>query len=1347
MSDLSWGEFEYLHQDLTTKFEQLCRVLFKRTFFDETAVFRSNPNHPGVEICPIYSPKTEQVISFQAKYFKGRVDYNQIKSSASKAIQHHRDSLKVFYFYCNKDLTSTSKGYKKIESELEKFGIKFEVISNVEILNQVLKYADLQEFFFKKHTITREWFAEYNQQAFDSLGARYDPNLNIETQAEEKMQLFTKNEKALHKINNKKDKLLLDLQNRDSELVSKAKEIIHSLDDINSQNVSSYFNWNQCFLKEIKDLKAKIGKLNGQLQHNKTLTSEKAKEVRKSINDAEFELSCLKSFSCSDEERQLLTNKILLVKGEAGMGKSQLFAITVKEIMDSGGYALLLLGHYYLSTDNISSQIINNFNFDGSFSDFLDAMDVLGECENKCIYIFIDAINETPEKRVWKNGLGNIFSEIAKRKHIKVVISIRTGYENMLMNDHLLQKIRNKEILKIVHHGFRESSIVAVKDFLNYYNIPFCPSNFLSYEMTNPLFLTLFCKTYTNGEMNVFQMFEKIIESVDKEIQELLGILGSGMVIGNLLLEIAFFQLNNDLNYITKDRLLELEFWHKYGIAEQKLAVISALVRSIILNESILNDKETYYFGYNLLEDYIKARAITKHASEKEKLKEFLVKKLLKIEDGKIKKHYNIDIFVFTCYFYFEKFSEDCVEIIKNIVDKKDQYVLANRYIKSFAWRPSSVKNLDLFKTIVNNYPIDINSALLVLIENSAKEDSSLNADFLHQFLFSKKLNTRDSFWLPFINKLTYDEKRVFQLVRLFNERGVFLDLSKRKTELLLVLFAWFLASSNRKLRDVTSKAMIEILKENFEFCERLLRKFENVNDPYVIQRLYGIIFGACVKRVKTCEDEYKTLVEFVYLSIFNKDFVYADILLRDYARLIIERFLFEFPTSKLAIDHSKVIPPYKSQDIPKVANEEYTDPKIEKDGLGWINYSMRPDNIGMYGDFGRYIFQSSLSEFEGIDIKNLYHYAMQYIRDELGYKNELFAHYDTSQGHPLNRARNHTIERIGKKYQWIVFYNIIARVSDKFKLATWGSDAVNYRGAWEPYVRDFDPTLNCHFMKPIECLPKFTISLNEHFLEDESIQSVQIKKWIKSHPNLFNSPISVIDDQNIEWVLLYQLKEVKYNKRSLKDMTKGEQRVRRIIQGYFVYGDKFDKFKENVKMKNFWGRSFPEGTSSLYQIFNREFAWSPSVDDILGDYWADCEAEVERVLPAYVHYLWEEGYDYSKEENVSFAIPCPTIVKDLKLKQGKYDGYFYSPSGDLVAFDGRITKTFSGLIIRKDYLEEFLKLNNLRMFWSCIGEKQYFKEQYYQEQEYSQWSGFYWMNETLEIEGHIRLVGDESAR
>lgn len=159
------------------------------------------------------------------------------------------------------------------------------------------------------------------------------------------------------------------------------------------------------------------------------------------------------------------------------------------------------------------------------------------------------------------------------------------------------------------------------------------------------------------------------------------------------------------------------------------------------------------------------------------------------------------------------------------------------------------------------------------------------------------------------------------------------------------------LTSSNRWLRDTTSKAIIEILKENFEFCEYLLETFADVNDPYVIQRLYGAVFGACVKRTSDSNDSYRSLVDRVYKNIFNKEIVYPDILLRDYARLIIERYIFEYPNVELNIEVDKIKPPYKSIPIPEIEDMKYSDQKLEG-GEFYIQNSMRFEGIGMYGDF-----------------------------------------------------------------------------------------------------------------------------------------------------------------------------------------------------------------------------------------------------------------------------------------------------------------------------------------------------------------------------------------------------------
>ena len=332
---------------------------------------------------------------------------------------------------------------------------------------------------------------------------------------------------------------------------------------------------NRSFKSELEELAKNREELKIKIGQTSDLSQESRNKIFSKVRDIDGLINYLYCFGCLKQEEDLISNKILVVTGEAGMGKTQLLANSVKETMSEDGYALLLLGHHYLSSSDISKQIMEKFEFDYGFREFLDMLDILGEIENQRIYIFIDAINETPNRSVWKNGLSTIISEICRRKHIKLVLSVRTGYEKLVFEENMIERLKSGELLRITHHGFRDDSVVAIKEFLNFHNIPFSPSELLNYEMTNPLFLTLFCKTYNGEELNLFQMFERFITLIDEEIQKALGIPDSGEILKKLLLEIAECQLSNSNNYLIEDDLFQMKFWSYYGIQNKPYFLFS----------------------------------------------------------------------------------------------------------------------------------------------------------------------------------------------------------------------------------------------------------------------------------------------------------------------------------------------------------------------------------------------------------------------------------------------------------------------------------------------------------------------------------------------------------------------------------------------------------------------------------------------------------------------------------------------------------------------------------------------------------------------------------------------------
>ncbi len=98
---------------------------------------------------------------------------------------------------------------------------------------------------------------------------------------------------------------------------------------------------------------------------------------------------------------------------------------------------------------------------------------------------------------------------------------------------------------------------------------------------------------------------------------------------------------------------------------------------------------------------------------------------------------------------------------------------------------------------------------------------------------------------------------------------------------------------------------------------------------------------------------------------------------------------------------------------------------------------------------------------------------------------------------------------------------------------------------------------------------------------------------------------------------------------------------------------------------------------------------------------------DLGRVLNATQDILWEEEFDASKEEALSYSHPCAEIINVLGLRQKKYDGYYYDEAGVLIAFDTDLTKQKAGLIIRKDALDKFLDIKNFHLVWFVNASKE----------------------------------------
>lgn len=1422
--EVNWENFASNNNDpdgVQHKFENLCRQLFTNDYLKENKKSRnlhSNPNNPGIEAEPILDERTNQYIGFQVKFFDTSVDYGQILHSMEKALQYYTGKLSHIVLYCNKAITSTSKSYINIVELLKKNNITIELVTDSAILDAVRKYPYLANYYFGVNTISFEWVVAHNEKSFCDLGERFNRDFNVETETSKRLSLFARDQSAVQYINDKKENLIRKINRikddteQHSDYLEKVRSIVSAFEDVESETIGSAFEWHQYLQSFIVD---DLAKINSEISQKKNLLEkirptiekgrsrvehkdlEKYNSIRSEIEILYELLDLPEILSLTADENRLITAKELFVTGNAGIGKSHLLAAECQSLMNNQQFAVLLLAGNCYSDLPILDQLSQDCELKYSFDEFISILEMIGVEHHTCVLLCIDALNETANYRLWKTGLISLSQKIKKCTHVKLAVTYRMEYEKSVVQDALLSE--DEDVYRIVHTGFASNGLKASKQFFDYYRIPFTLYEYFESEMENPLFLTLYCKTYRNDEASLPTLYDRLVESANKNIfpilekrYKLIGFTEDDNIVQSLVDEISTLVFDRKEKNILESDLASIPFWTANDLPLRPF--MSLLAKENLVHTNLIAGNERYFFAYDQMNDYFFARSLFSHDMSDMSIRKTLYEDILQVNDNNIVNLSNSDVFVICCAIYAQKFGKECIDLIDELPEGFEKGYIVKSYIRSFIWRDKEYISSNVFLAVAQKYKVSREDFWNVLVGNSIKHNHPLNSDFLHTLLMSFRLSERDYYWTKYINEIFYDESnRLMQLVKMYSS-GQSIQMSKEQARQLLILCGWLLSSSNRMLRDYTSEAMIEILRNEFDLCIVILKAFEKVNDPYIIERLYGVVFGACCKRRRKGNTVYIALAEYVYSTIFDQEFIYPDILLRDYARLIIERFLWENPDYNGCIVHEKIIPPYKSFPIEQI-DEDYINKKYDG-GLWQIKSSMSFEGHGMYGDFGRYVFQSALKYFD-VDEDEMYKQAMSFIINDLGYTNEL----DKGNNHwGYDRSETKKVERIGKKYQWIAMHNILARVSDQCDIDTDYSETPKFEGPWEPFVRDFDPTLNFKLTKSDE-IPIFDeiselkkATRDEHLKVDVSnIDSVS--EWLDSDGIFFaEMPKALIlsDSNGTQWIRLSNYIC------SGREQLKAERLLTwSWLYAYFVTEEQFEQFQVAATDRVDFSSSKSIGLDpQSYSVFNREYPWSPSCDllnksssvesgvvlnmpeekeveqevlnvEFLEQYLKSLDADsnqvfsdqelnqhlfkkeivrkpvlkqIGEIIHASMNLVWESEYDASKDNTLSMNVPCPMLIEQLHLHQADIDGLYYDSNEKIAAFDLNISQKESGVVLRKDLLDAFLKKNNLNLIWFVRASKELHSGEDLGILRYGDRSGAYFYNGT-EITSNIYIV------
>ncbi|WP_406671907.1 NACHT domain-containing protein [Natronospira sp.] len=951
----------------------------------------------GVECYWVLDDNSE--IGWQAKYFPDGLNtsrWQQIDESFSKALEKHPNLRQYVVCLPIDKADSRKKGrggnqvvsvedewldhvkkWKKqalaIDREIEFVYWGKHEISALLMIDDPLYYGKAL-YWFNEPFLGSKIFRKIAKRSQDSLGDRYTPEFHVELPIARSFDGLCLNSSWWDLLKEKKS----DLKEAGLEVVSflrKEKESQSSLlenERLNGLNEQLHRVIND-FDNGImhRDFNNRLSDISSNLEHLSTIYSKIHQELHDKIDWTERKgnsRSILYKLSAVIDEvtsflKQRMTvlsqTKSVLLHGEAGIGKSHLLCDLSLQRIKENLPTLFLLGAQYHGGNpvNFIKEALDLHSYRNS--QVLGAIDAAGEASGARALIVIDAINEGNFRDEWRHQIMGFLSDLSEFQNIAIIFSCRSTYLNYI----LPESADEKHLPRIEHFGFRGHEHRAAEKFLSRQGISKPSVPILAPEFTNPLFLKTCCRalrqngqsSFPKGLNSITSLFDFYVGSIEKIIARKKRFNPQENIIKSTLIDIASKLMPDNLEGIPKKevRILVNNYDPNPNIDDSLF--------DILLDEGIISEDVSYKaegrgnliirFTYERFSDYFIAQDLVDKIENIEVAfsGKGTISRLLK-DNGY---YSNAGIFEALAIIIPERFNRELEDLLPDDIEV-EKWQLDQTFQNSVLWRsPNSFSDRTL--EILNNLEGHFYShpALNILLKLSTEPNHPWNAEMLHKNLVGKEIADRDHFWSTHIayGDSSEEENEYESIVRAIIEwsySGELETVEAERIRLCAITLLWFLTTPNRRVRDRSTKSLVRILSFYPRLVKGLLCDFSKINDTYLTERLYAVAYGV----VCNINDEnyVREIADITYSLIFKDENPIPHILLRDYARGILE-YALHLGVAPSEANLEKFRPPYKSD--PELQNPSIQE--IEELDGDEFSSAIKSSLMGFLGDFGRY--------------------------------------------------------------------------------------------------------------------------------------------------------------------------------------------------------------------------------------------------------------------------------------------------------------------------------------------------------------------------------------------------------
>ena len=141
---------------------------------------------------------------------------------------------------------------------------------------------------------------------------------------------------------------------------------------------------------------------------------------------------------CTGLMKELPSAKLMMISGEAGVGKTHGIFDIVSQRTNLGLRSLIIPGDCFFQQDPwVSIMEFVGISSSVGPEDFLSALNRTGELTEYPLIIFVDALNETKDSIQWQTWLPKMLSQIAQYKYLKLCVSCRSSAKYITLPQHL----------------------------------------------------------------------------------------------------------------------------------------------------------------------------------------------------------------------------------------------------------------------------------------------------------------------------------------------------------------------------------------------------------------------------------------------------------------------------------------------------------------------------------------------------------------------------------------------------------------------------------------------------------------------------------------------------------------------------------------------------------------------------------------------------------------------------------------------------------------------------------------------------------------------------------------------